>query len=546
MRRASVKLAAALIGAAAIGAFGWSSIAAAPALTAPQQLVDEAFKAMGMGEQYRGEGFRPPDMLVTLTARGSVHAWDPGESESVADLTKPDVGTSTFVHRWDHAQGQFRTEWVRPRAAGGNRTYTEIYSPDGGYVVGNDSNGALTQRATKDTPPLHVMSGLRLRALLREQERNTIVVGMHENLERVVDTPAVTVGGKRYPAVQYRGDHGTFVVAFDPATHLPVVARTRDFDQLMGDADFDATFSDWRPIEGMTGVKLPFHTVYTLGGVTIFDVTINAYQLNPTLANDTFNPPRPLRGKEIRPADIGKVPYQWVLRRLASGFYLDSDALYTDDGGNLQLTDVAPNISLVTGSTHNTLIVATNDSLVAFEAPGDDGQSLATIDLAKKKYPGKPFRYLVLTHHHIDHSGGVRAYAAEGATVVVGKGNGAFFRKALAAPAGYNPHPVKSVAPKVVEVDGKWSVTEGGRTIEAYSLDNGHAAGYLIPYVPDAKLGFVTDLWNPGPPVMNANPAMVAVVRGVEKAGIAPERFAGGHGAVGNYADLQRAVGAAR
>jgi hypothetical protein len=52
----------------------------------------------------------------------------------------------------------------------------------------------------------------------------------------------------------------------------------------------------------------------------------------------------------------------------------------------------------------------------------------------------------------------------------------------------------------------------------------------------------VTDLWNPGPPVMNVNPNMVAVVRGVEKMGIKPERFVGGHGAVGNYADLERAV----
>jgi glyoxylase-like metal-dependent hydrolase (beta-lactamase superfamily II) len=229
------------------------------------------------------------------------------------------------------------------------------------------------------------------------------------------------------------------------------------------------------------------------------------------------------------------------VRRLASGFYLDSEALYTDDGGSMQLTDVAPNISLVTGSTHNTLIVATNSYLVAFEAPGDDGQSQIAIDLAKKKYPGKPFRYLVLTHHHIDHSGGLRAYAAEGATIVVGKGDGAFFRKRL-RPQGYNPFPVKSTPPKVIEVDGKWSVNDGGRVIEAYSLDNPHAAGYLIPYVPDAKLGFVTDLWNPGPPVMNVNPNMVAVVRGVEKAGIKPERFAGGHAAVGNYADLERAV----
>jgi glyoxylase-like metal-dependent hydrolase (beta-lactamase superfamily II) len=541
VRERSVKLATASLGVAVLSAFlAFGDAGAAPA-TPSQALVNDAFKAMGMGEQYLGEGFRPPDMLVTLTARGTVQTWDPGESESVSDLTKPDGGTSTFVHRWDHAQGLFRTEWVRPRAGGGMRTYTEIFSPDGGYVIGNDANGALTQRATKTDPPLHTMSGVRLRALLREQERNYIVIAMHENPERIADYPAQTIGSKRYPAVQYRGDNGTFIAMFDAATHLPAIVRTHDFDQLMGDADFDAIFSDWRPIEAM-GVKLPFHTVHALNGVKIFDTTVTGYQMNLSLASDAFNAPSALRGKAAPPALIGKVPYQWVLRRLASGFYLDSEALYTDDGGSMQLADVAPNISLVTGSTHNTLIVATNTYLVAFEAPGDDGQSQIAIDLAKKKYPGKPFRYLVLTHHHIDHSGGLRAYAAEGAAIVVGKGDGAFFRKALAAPEAYNPFPIKSVPPKVIEVNGKWSINDGGRVIEAYSLDNPHAAGYLIPYVPDAKLGFVTDLWNPGPPVTNVNPNMVAVVRGVEKAGIKPDRFAGGHGAVGNYADLEKAV----
>src|SRR4029079_9088958 len=133
-------------------------------------------------------------------------------------------------------------------------------------------------------------------------------------------------------------------------------------------------------------------------------------------------------------------------------------------------------------------------------------------------------RYLVLTHHHIDHTGGLRAYAAEGATIVVGKGEGAFFRKVLAAPQGANPYPVKAYAPKVIEVADKWSVNEGGREIGAFALENPHAAGYLIPYVPDAKLGFVTDLWNPGPPVMNVNPNMLAVVTGVQKMGIQPEK----------------------
>ena len=544
MRRTSMKIAAALMGFAAFAAIG--SGIAAPADT-PQTRVETAYGALGLGGEYRLDGgAQARDTLVTLTVRGSVQAWDPGESESVSDLAKPDWGTSTFVTNWDRSKEAFRIEWQRPRAGGGMRTYTEIMIDGGGYVIGNDANGALTTRAVQgpNNQMLHTMSGLRLRALMCEQERNNIVIMMHDNPERVSDFPDQTVGGKSYKAAQYRSDNGTFIVMFDPATKLPAIVRTRDFDQLMGDANFDATMTDWRDVNGF---MLPFHIVHTLNGVKIFDTTIAEYRTNAAQATDVFNIPAALRGKASKPASVGKTPYQWIVRRLATGFYLDSDALYTDDGGSLKLTDVAPNISLATGGSHNTLIVATNTYLVAFEAPGDDGLSQAVIDMAKQKYPGKNFRYVVLTHHHIDHSGGVRAFVADGATVVVGKGDGAFFRKVLSAPANMNPYTLKgAVTPKVIEVNGKWSVNDGGREIDAFSLDNPHAQGYLIPYVPDAKLGFVTDLWNPGPAVANANPNMVAIVRGMEKAGVQPERFAGGHGAVGNYADLTKAVGSAR
>ena len=356
--------------------------------------------------------------------------------------------------------------------------------------------------------------------------------------------PPQTVGGKTYPAVQFRGEHGSYVVAFDPATKLPTVIGTRDFDQLMGDSYFDETLSDWRDVNG---VKIPYHMVHTLNGVKIFDTTVTDARVdivgNSLLPADTFTVPLAIRGKALPPAPLAQAPYQWILRRLASGFFTDSDNLYTDDETTLSLTDVAPNVSMVTGGTHNTLIVATNNYLVAFDAPGDDTQSQIAMGLAKAKYPGKSFKYLVLTHHHIDHTGGLRAFVADGATVVVGKGDGDFFKKALTAEQGLNVNrPKGTIAPRVIEVADKWSVNDGGRQIEAYLIDNPHAAGYLIPYVPDAKLGFVTDLWNPGAPVTNVNPNMIAVVRGMEKHGLAPERFAGGHGAVGNYADLAQAV----
>jgi hypothetical protein len=84
-------------------------------------------------------------------------------------------------------------------------------------------------------------------------------------------------------------------------------------------------------------------------------------------------------------------------------------------------------------------------------------------------------------------------------------------------------------------------LSDGQRQVELYVIDpNPHAEGLLIGYIPDAKLGFVTDIWSPGaaPLPDKLNPPLAALVAGVKKAGIAPARFAGGHGGVGDYAPL--------
>jgi glyoxylase-like metal-dependent hydrolase (beta-lactamase superfamily II) len=513
----------------------------------PRALAEAAYIAMGLDTH----SSKQTDQLRTLIAKGAMTQWDPGGSESVADPLKPGLGTATFIDTWDRTRDSWRTEWVRPRFVSGTRNYTEVYTPAGGYVMGMDVNFGLPQRTIQhgQSPPIHTMSAVRLRAALREQARNRIVILMHEHPERLASLPEQTSGGKSYPAVQYHDDNGTFVVMFDPGTHLPAVVRTRDFDAHMGDANYDAAYSDWRSVGSSGRFKYPFRILYTLNGVSVCDVTLEQVRINESLPADTFAAPPQLAGHAPKAAAAETTPFQWVIRRLASGFYLDSDALHMEEGSTLALTDVGPNISLVTGGSHNALIVATNDSLVVFDAPGDDGLSNWIIGAARQKYPGKPFRYVVLTHHHLDHTGGIRAFAAQGAAIVVGKGDGDYFRKVLTAPQTLNRYSVETVAPRVIEVEKNWSETVGGRVIEAYSLDNPHATGYLIPYIPDAKMAFQTDLWLaglrvPSDPALAAfvNRSARAIVDGLRTAGVTPDKLAGGHGEVGDYADLVKYV----
>ena len=145
--------------------------------------------------------------------------------------------------------------------------------------------------------------------------------------------------------------------------------------------------------------------------------------------------PAELREGAAKPARRD-VPYQWVIRRQFIGTYLDSDNVSFDAKGSpgLRLQQLAPGVFHVRGGSHNSLLVEMSDHLIMVDAPVTDGQSMWWWARRGRSFPGKPIRWLVLTHHHMDHAGGIRALLAEGATLVVGQGAGAHFRKVLDAP----------------------------------------------------------------------------------------------------------------
>jgi glyoxylase-like metal-dependent hydrolase (beta-lactamase superfamily II) len=367
---------------------------------------------------------------------------------------------------------------------------------------------------------------------------------MQRNASRVAASPDVTVGGVAYPAVSYNAGAYSFIVMFDPKTSLPARVRSLDYDNVLGDVNYDLVLSDWRM---MGGVRIAASQKYELNGRVVQDVRITDVSTNVQIAAGTFEPPAEAKAGAAKPA-TGNVYWQWMIRRQFIGVLMDSESLSVDtrDGGSLSLRELAPGVQHQVGGTHNSLIVEMRDHLIVFDAPVTDGQSNWTINAAKAKYPGKPIRYVVLTHHHMDHAGGIRAYAAQGATLVVGNGAGDHFRKVLAAPFTRNPDLASRDLSKtpIIEVADKHVLSDGQREVSAYITENPHAAAYLIGYVADARLAFVTDIWSPGVPLPpKMNPGLAAVVNTVKKAGIQPLTFAGGHGSSAPYALLAALAG---
>jgi glyoxylase-like metal-dependent hydrolase (beta-lactamase superfamily II) len=335
-------------------------------------------------------------------------------------------------------------------------------------------------------------------------------------------------------------------VAFDPKSGLPVRIRTLDYDNIWGDVTYDAVFSDWREFAGL---HIPMNRKYELNGRVVQDVQLTDFQANPAIDPAKFSVPAELRADAAKPA-TGNVPYQWVIRRQFIGLYLDSDNTSFDSkvAQSLRLNELAPGVFHVVGGSHNSLLVEMADHLVMVDAPVSDAQSLWVVNTARQRFPGKPIKWLVLTHHHMDHAGGMRGVLGEGAVLVVGQGAREHYRKVLAAPMTRNPDmkPMDFSAVQILEVPESHVMSDAtGRQVIAYAmLDNPHAKGLLMAYVPSARLGFVTDVWSPGTPMPDKpNAALISVVRTVTRAGIQPERFAGGHGSVAPYETLTKLTG---
>src|SRR5262249_25620095 len=232
-----------------------------------------------------------------------------------------------------------------------------------------------------------------------------------------------------------------------------------------------------------------------------------------------------------------------VLRRIFLGRFLDSDKVMVPAEGSLKLVELSPNVQQVVGGSANNLIVNMTGGLLVFDAPISDIQSRWVIDAAKAKYPGKPIKYLVLTHHHMDHTGGMRAYVAEGATVIVPEQAKAYFENVVKTAHTIAPDALakQPKAANVVGVADHLALKDDVNEVNLYNIQNPHVDGMIIGHVVKDNIVWVTDIWSPGRDAART-PGTLAVAEAVKKIGIKDATFAGGHGTNAKQSVLEAAV----
>lgn len=291
-----------------------------------------------------------------------------------------------------------------------------------------------------------------------------------------------------------------------------VSVKTWIDNPVLGDTLVETNYSDYKDFDG---VQFPGHIVRSLGGYPVLDVEVSSVKLNP-------------------PAE----------------FSVPEEIANAKSSVNVKADKLADGVYYLTGGTHHSVAIEQRDHVVVVEAPQNEERSLAVISKVKEIIPNKPIKFLVNTHAHFDHAGGLRTFVDEGSTIVTHQENQSYFQKVWAEPRTLNPDRLahSKKAASFETFTDKYVLSDGKRSIEIYPIaGNGHNDVFALVYLPTEKILIEADAYTPPaanvPVPAKPNPYSVNLYENVQHLNLDVRQIAALHGPhVTTLADLRTAI----
>ena len=467
------------------------------AATPELQLIEDTAESMG--------SLRAVREMATLVIEGEGRTFRLGQNMSPsADL--PYYEVENYQLHIDFANERWRLRQDRTTTfLTGNPQYgvRQTYGLDGDLAYGEQ--GGRTVRASERVAAdrwaemYHNPIGIVLLAL---DETSTVSNLREEEGQQIVDVAAAN------------GTQFTFFV--DGETGLPSKVMSSTYHANLGDVAIETFFEDYAESGGLGGfqIRLTLPRTYTTN-LDRFPVSTYRVRSNTNGQIDDL----------AAPADV---------RSAAAAM----------DTATVEVEEVATGVWYLTGQSHHSVLVEFDEHLALIEAPQSETRTLAVIERVRELQPDKPLQYVVNTHHHFDHSAGIRAAVSEGLTVVTHELNRSFFEEMLARPhsivpdaLGRNPQPLNI---ETVTGDEPYELTDGRRTLQIYRIvDDLHCDGIVMAYLPRERMLIEADAYSP---TSREAPFAEVLLRNIEDRGLRVNTILPLHGGVAELEDLESTV----
>jgi len=474
----------------------WHIVFAAVLLSAPaeaqtgRELVERVAVAMG--------GVKRVNSVNTITLRGTGENYNLGQNRT-PDSDLPVFAVTKYVRVMDFANFRWRQDQTRePRFITANttpqrqRTGFDVVAYD---ITSDTSMRRLGVRPTIDRRAELIMHPIGfIQAALKPGAR--------------IEELAARSGVRR---VRLDADGERYTMSVDTHSMLPLQVERTVPNGTLGDVTLVSEFPKWY---SASNVRVPIQIIQKIDGRwPVSKLDFDGVKVGGDIGDISI--PESIRNDPLVPVRI-----------------------------NVTADSIAPGVWYIAGGSHHSVAIEMKDYVILVEAPQNDDRVLPVIAKARSLRPDKPVRFLVNTHHHFDHSGGVRAAIAEGLTVVTHIANKPFFEALARRRFTIQPDQLsKSPRAAIIEgVDGKRTLTDGARVVDLYEVrGSAHSGSILMIHLPAEKLLIEADLYTP-PAVPTPMPFASNLLENIESRNLEVDRIVPIHGRVVPMSDLRAAV----
>lgn len=453
-----------------------------------QQFIADAMRAIGGRDKI--------EAARSIVIEGTAVNYNLGQD------MRPEAATQQFAvtgykREIDLEQGRQRVEQTRtPKFAffQGPQPQTQIQVLDGDIAFNVAPNGNASRLAG-----------------LGERDRRTDYFHHPLTALKAATAPITTIanvrsiGSVRQADFVFRDRQWTMTT--DPSG-LVLSISSKAYHANLGDVVITTTFADY---QDSNGLKLPAKITGKVDEFTTYEIQASKQSVDAALGNMSAPP-------AVANATSPPPP-------------------------NVTAESIGKGVWLLAGGSHHSVLVEFADHLMLIEAPQSEARTLAVIKKAKETVPTKPLNELVITHHHFDHTAGMRAAIAEGLTVITQAGNKEWVDNMARRQHTIQPDFLATNVSRlnIETVDAEREFTDQTMTVMLYHVaGNPHSDTMLMAYLPRERLLVEVDAFSAGSQV---NPYAANLLENIQKRNLRVDKIVALHGAIAPFAELVTIAG---